>query len=228
MSKFTPLCHLKVDGKVLSKDEYKYWGYGWDNGGLPTITNDYTNLDNYICCICAVKDGKAKEMYYDSNVGRSCQRTAIGSFADGRLWIYADKTSKTPKQMQDIALKAELKDCLILDGGGSTQGIFQTGKVTSSRKVHNFICVWTNDNTAKSSDDTTKSSDASTKSSSKSSTSIKPSSKSSGSSTSSKSSTSSSSKDKNDKKDSDGELENKLLSKTQIKSSNKLNLKNLL
>lgn len=145
MNTFKPLCHLKVDGKVLGKDQYKYFGYGWDADGLPTLALDYDKLDNYICCVCMVRDGKAEKMYYDANVGRSCARTAIGTFPDGRLWLYADKAYKTPVQLQEIALKAGVKDAVMLDGGGSTQGIFPDCKVTSSRKVHNYICVWEDD-----------------------------------------------------------------------------------
>ena len=29
-----PLCHLKVDGKVIAKDQYKYWGYAFNNGDM--------------------------------------------------------------------------------------------------------------------------------------------------------------------------------------------------
>lgn len=142
MSKFTANCHLKVDGKVIAKDQYKYYGYGWNANGVPAIVLDYSGLDNYICCVCMVRDGKAEKMYYDSAVGRSCARTAIGTFPDGRLWVYVDKAGKTPVQLQAIAMKAGVRDAIMLDGGGSTQGIFPTGKVTSSRKVHNYICIW--------------------------------------------------------------------------------------
>ena len=44
--------------------------------------------------------------------------------------------------MRTIALQAGVKDAIMLDGGGSTQCVFPDGKVTSSRKVANFVCVW--------------------------------------------------------------------------------------
>ena len=69
----------------------------------------------------------------------------MGRYADGRLWLYCDKTGKTPEQLQRIALDAGLESAVMLDGGGSTQGIFPNGTVTSSRIVHNFICVWADD-----------------------------------------------------------------------------------
>ena len=145
MSTFKPVCHLKVDGQVLAKDQWKYWGYGWDDCSFPVLAEDYTKLDNYICCVCMVRNGKPDTMYYDPAVGGRRQRTAIGTFADGRVWLYADASNKTPEELRDIALKAGVKDAVMLDGGGSTQCIFPNGKINSVRKVHNYICVWEGD-----------------------------------------------------------------------------------
>lgn len=142
LSAFTPVSHLKVDGKVLSSNQWRFYGYGWDADGFPTLTVDYSGLDNYVCCLCLVREGKAETLSYTSDLGGSRQRTAMGTFADGRLWLYADKTGKTPEQLQTIALAAGVRDAVMLDGGGSTQGIFPDGAVESARKVHNLICVW--------------------------------------------------------------------------------------
>lgn len=142
MKKFVPNCHLKVGGEVLGSDQYKYFGYGWNGDGPMELVSDYATLDNYICCVCMVRSGQAETMYYDSSVGRACARTAIGRLPGGRLWLYADRNSKTPKQLQAIALKAGVRDAIMLDGGGSTQGICSGSRVTSSRRVHNYICIW--------------------------------------------------------------------------------------
>lgn len=142
MKKMTPNCHLKVKGEVLGTDPYRYYGYGWNEGEAPRLVLDYTALENFICCVCMVREGKAEKMYYDAAVGRSAARTAMGTMPDGTLWLYADRAAKTPKQLQDIALKAGVRDAVMLDGGGSTQGIFPEGQVLSTRKVHNYLCVW--------------------------------------------------------------------------------------
>ena len=141
MSNFKPVCHLKVDGKVLAKDQYKYWGFGWNENEL-TLTQDYSQYDNYICCVCMVRNGKAETMIVGDGVGGSRPRTAIGVFPDGRVWLYAESSKKTPDQLQQIALEAGVEHAIMLDGGGSTQGYSPNGKVTSTRKVHNYICVW--------------------------------------------------------------------------------------
>ena len=142
MSTFQPNCHLKVNGNVFVSDPYTYWGYGWNNGEQPILVNNYFNLDNYICCVCMVRNGQREQMYYNSAVGGSRPRTAIGLFPDGRIWMYANTTSKTPEQLQDLAISKGLKSAIMLDGGGSTQCIFPHGYIQSSRRVHNCILAF--------------------------------------------------------------------------------------
>ena len=142
MKTYEPACHLKVDGKLLGADKYTYFGYGWDTNGFPVLVSDYSEFDNYICCVCLVRNSKPEILYYDSSVGGSRPRTAIGTFPDGRIWLYADSSNKTPEQLRNIALEAGVKDAIMLDGGGSTQCIFPTGNVNSARKVQNYICIW--------------------------------------------------------------------------------------
>lgn len=138
---FRPVCHLKANGRVLVADQYKYWGYAWDTNNV-TLTTDYANYDNYIACVCLVRNGQAEHLIYNADLGGARQRTAIGRYPDGWLWIYCDKAGKTPEHLQQIALDAGLDSAIMLDGGGSTQGIFPNGTVTSSRIVQNFICIW--------------------------------------------------------------------------------------
>ena len=144
MSTFTPACHLKVDGEVLAANKYGYYGFAWNDTDL-TLVASYANYLNYICCVCLVKDGVTAGLYYDAAMGGSRPRTAIGTFEDGRVWLYADKAGKTPEELRDIALAAGVRHAIMLDGGGSTQGIFPGGTVESSRIVHNCICVWAED-----------------------------------------------------------------------------------
>ena len=79
-------------------------------------------------------------------MGGARQRTAFGTFADGRVWLYASQENKTPEEIRDIALRTGVKEALLLDGGGSTQAIFPGDSVYSLRKVHNCICVWDAEN----------------------------------------------------------------------------------
>lgn len=141
MSTFKPVCHLKADGKVLSKDRWKYWGFGWDTNELRLVPDD-SAYQNYIACLCIVRDGKAEPLLYPAELGGYRPRTALGTFEDGRVWLYADSTKRTPQQLQQFALSCGVKNCLMLDGGGSTQGASPTETINAGRIVHNYICVW--------------------------------------------------------------------------------------
>lgn len=152
MSTFRPVCHLKADGKVLAADQYTYWGYGWDAGGFPALVSDYAALDNYIACVCLVRNAAPEPLYYSAAMGGARPRTAFGTFADGRVWLYADDANLTPEQLQTLAIKAGVRDAIMLDGGGSTQGILPGETVSSTRRVHNFLLVWEDETNGKETD----------------------------------------------------------------------------
>ena len=149
MTTFKPLCHLKSEGKVYSTDQYKYWGYGWNNADTKLrMVNEYAALDNYICCTAMVKDGKATNMYYDSGQGGKRGRTAIGT-KNGKVVIFCSKDGSadamTPEALQLYCLSKGWTDAIMLDSGGSSQCITPTGTITSTRKVHNVLCFWFDD-----------------------------------------------------------------------------------
>jgi uncharacterized protein YcbK (DUF882 family) len=147
MSTFEPVCHLKADGKVYAKDEYTYFGYGWNNDDsiLQLVTN-YDALDNYICCGLIVQDSQALPLYYKSDRGGKRGRTAIGTLLDGKTVIFCSKDgtadAMTPEALQKHCLEHGWKDAIMLDGGGSSQCITPSGKITSTRKVQNVLCFW--------------------------------------------------------------------------------------
>ena len=144
-----PLCDVKIDGVVMSDDPYAYWGYGWDADDIRmTMDNHIALLDNYISCIGLRKNGKELSMTYNSGVGGVRGRTAIGFKADDTMvvYCYADETSGacTPEALATKMLSYGCVDALCLDGGGSVQIDCDSGKITSTRKVANYICIWTN------------------------------------------------------------------------------------
>ena len=138
----TACCHLKVDGQVIAKDPWKYFGYAWNDKDIACVS-DYSNYKNYICCVCLVQAGNRQLLLYPNEMGGARPRTAMGLFPDGRVWVYASSSPKTPEQLQDYALNLGLDSAIMLDGGNSTQGYCPTGSVVSSRKVHNYILMWT-------------------------------------------------------------------------------------
>lgn len=145
LSTFKPACHLKVDGQVLAADKYKYWGLAWNTVEDLTLANAYDKYANYLACVCLVRNGKAEPLLYASAMGGYRPRTAFGVFPDGQVWLYADSTGRTPENLQKLALAAGVKHAIMLDGGGSTQWAVPGDTVTAARRVHNFICVWADD-----------------------------------------------------------------------------------
>ena len=142
---YKPCRALKVDGKELASNWERRWGLGWDTNRVGCDKWSST-FKNFICCVMLVRDGKPEPtLDYTKQMAGARQRTAFGVFPDGRVWMYATHSNTTPEQLRQIAIGAGVKHGMMLDGGGSTQCIFPGGKLTASRKVHNFICVWTDD-----------------------------------------------------------------------------------
>ena len=152
MKNYAPVCDVKIDGKIMSNDECTYLGYGWNNGdarAAATLSSEMYKLDNFISCVMMVYNGAATQMYYGSALDGKRGRTAFGYDKDGNMIIYVskDRTSDAcnPKQLQAKFLSYGCVDAIMLDGGGSSQFDSDEGKVTSSRKVANYICIWVED-----------------------------------------------------------------------------------
>ena len=142
-----PLCHLKIEGKVIASDKYKYWGYAFNSGsGILNMVNEYSTYDNYICCVAMIKDGVKLKMSYNSDMGGKRGRSAIGTKKDGSIVMFCSKdkssTSMTPEALQDYMLKQGCVTAIMFDGGGSSQGNFNGISITSTRIVSNYILIW--------------------------------------------------------------------------------------
>lgn len=143
MKTFKANCDVKVDGAVLSDDQYKYWGYGFNaNDSRMTMSNDINAWENYFSCVGMLKDGKKLQMYYDSAVGRSCERSAVGFKADGSIVVLCDHSKMTVPEVQEKMLSLGCVDAINMDGGGSAQCASDYGNLTSSRRVHGYLCIW--------------------------------------------------------------------------------------
>ena len=144
---YRAVCDVKADGVVLSDDQYGYWGFGWNNDQpRATMSSQMSKWENYISCVALLRNGKKEEMYYGSDVGGKRGRTAIGYTEDGTLVVYCYKDGSagacTPEQLATKMLSYGCVDALCLDGGGSVQIDCDFGKITSTRKVANYICIW--------------------------------------------------------------------------------------
>ena len=143
----SPCVGLKVGGKLLSKTPWgNVHGYGW-TGTDVHMTLDWRGCANYLAVSPIIKDGaKYPEKTYDSAQGGVRGRSAIGMTKDDLvLYCSGDRTgdAKDPDGLTRELLDLGCESAMMLDGGGSSQCDFAGKQIKASRKVHNWICVWT-------------------------------------------------------------------------------------
>lgn len=138
--KFQPLGWTVIDGKIISRDAYQDWGISAGSDGKPRMLTDRGG--SFLSGVPLLKNGAKLKRNLTPDVARPAERTAVGWMPDGRVLIWCDKMILTREQLQDKLLSLECVDGLMLDGGGSTQGVFPASKVVSSRKVSTMLCFW--------------------------------------------------------------------------------------
>ena len=80
-------------------------------------------------------------MHYRPEVGGSRPRTAMALTGD-KLLLYCADSPTTPEALRDTLYKLGAETAIMLDGGGSSQCDFAGQKISSSRRVHNYLAVW--------------------------------------------------------------------------------------
>lgn len=137
---FQPVGWTVIDGKVISQDQYTDWGVSIGTGGKPEMLTDRTR--NFLSGVPILKGGAKLQRNLTADVARAAARTAVAWTADGKVLLWCDKAALTREKLQDKLLALGAYDALMMDGGGSTQGIFPKGKVTSTRKVPTLLLFW--------------------------------------------------------------------------------------
>ena len=143
----SPCAGLKVEGKLLSKTPWgNVHGYGWTGIDIH-MTLDWKSNANYLAVSPIIKDGvKYPEKTYDNAQDGVRGRSAIGMTKDALvLYCSGDKTAdeSSPEKLTRELLALGCDSAMMLDGGGSSQCDFAGKQIKASRKVHNWICVWT-------------------------------------------------------------------------------------
>ena len=137
-----PVGHLKADGAVLAKEVWGCWGFAWDRAdikmaALPAAAKNYISGVEMLSPMIGVHDA----MHYRPDVGGSRPRTAMALTGD-KLLLYCADSPTTPEALRDTLYKLGAETAIMLDGGGSSQCDFQGKKISSSRRVHNYLAVW--------------------------------------------------------------------------------------
>jgi hypothetical protein len=139
-AKFQPVGWTVINGKVISRDAYQDWGISIGSDGAPKMLTDRGG--SFLSGVPLLKAGAKLHRNLTPDVARSAARTAVGWLNNGKVVLWCDKSSLTREQLQNKLLGLGVVDALMLDGGGSTQGIFPGGKVISSRKVPTLLLFW--------------------------------------------------------------------------------------
>ena len=137
-----PVGHLKADGAVLAKEAWGCWGFAWDRAdikmaALPAAAKNYISGVEMLSPMIGIHDA----MHYRPEVGGSRPRTAMALTGD-KLLLYCADSPTTPEALRDTLYKLGAETAIMLDGGGSSQCDFQGKKISSGRRVHNYLAVW--------------------------------------------------------------------------------------
>lgn len=142
----TPCPLLKAGGVMLSGTPWRAVGYAWDKGPDIRMTSEYEAAANFIAVtpLILTGTGPVSAPSYGSAQGGKRGRSAIG-LRGGSLALYcsSDGTdAATPETLRDELAGLGWTSAVMLDGGGSSQCDFGGERITASRKVHNWICVY--------------------------------------------------------------------------------------
>ena len=146
---FKPFGNTKSSGVILCDPHYGEYGFGWDIG--PDIKYEVlpnSKRKNYLGCVGMILNGVKQTLRYNSDMGGTRQRSAIGLDDKGNFIMYAcnGSNNKSPKKLQTYCLNMGWKQGLMLDGGGSTSLLTNSKKLISEgsngRIVSNYILVF--------------------------------------------------------------------------------------
>ena len=140
-----PCGNYKVDGKVLSTEDWMDWGFGWNEGALPMMVSTMGN-DNYVSTLPVLLDGKEHNNSLNndtSGVRRSTLRTWFGVDAAGKWTVEVTTSYYTLTEITKRMLDMGIVDGMVLDGSGSSQ--WYDGKTRlkgDGRTIYQYLLLW--------------------------------------------------------------------------------------
>lgn len=156
--RWSPVCPVKSDGKVLFADpQYTYQALGWSAGSdvaqVAVPPGGASATDSYAANCILVNGGvPQRTLYYGDDVGGRRGRVGIGLSADRESLIIMgtpDGASDvlTPEMLRDYFSGAGADFAIMMDGGGKVnlyirqQGVLLEGRDPSQT----LILIWLND-----------------------------------------------------------------------------------
>lgn len=143
MATFKPINHLTVDEKVLSTTANPY-GYGIKGTDLIFSYGNNVNAPTFLGAYpVLVRNGAALNEKAPAGLDGYRHRSAIGVTKTGDIVLLCEGVNRSLGGISGDLIKAGCDTAINLDGGASSQCDFDGKTITSSRVVHNYICIWT-------------------------------------------------------------------------------------
>lgn len=143
MGDFTPAGYLTVDGKVKAAVGNPY-GFAVKDDKITFSYGNNVKYPGFLGCYhVLVRDGKIVIGKTESDKYGYTKRSVVGLKADGSVVLLCDQTNRSLYGMAEDLVDMGCDVALNFDGGGSSQCDFDGKALTSTRIVHNFLCVWT-------------------------------------------------------------------------------------
>lgn len=143
MAKFQAINHLTVDGKVLSANGNPY-GYGIKGTTMIFSYGNNVKADNFLGAYpVLVRDGKATGATAPVGLEGYRPRSAVGVTADGDIVLLCEQAARSLDGIAQELVEMGCETAINLDGGGSSQCIFDGEALKASRIVHNYLLIWT-------------------------------------------------------------------------------------
>lgn len=145
MAKFQAINHLTVDGMVMSANGNPY-GYGIKGTTMIFSYGNNVKADNFLGAYpVLVRDGKATGAAAPVGLEGYRPRSAVGVTADGDVVLLCEQANRSLDGIAQELVEMGCETAINLDGGGSSQCIFDGEALKASRIVHNYLLIWCND-----------------------------------------------------------------------------------
>lgn len=143
MAKFQAINMLTVDGTVLSNNGNPY-GYGINGTSLTFSYGNNVKAPSFLGAYpVLVRDGNVTGDAAPSGLSGYQKRSCVGVTKSGDIVLLCDQTTRSLNGVAGNLVSAGCDTAINLDGGGSSQCDFDGKTLTSTRVVHNYLCIWT-------------------------------------------------------------------------------------
>lgn len=137
--------NYKVNGKLLS-DQWPggLYGFGWDAGQLPAMTNNESAVANFVSTITVLIGGQRQKVSNQAaGVRNATTRTWLGRAADDTWAVEVTTAAYSLESTIDRMQSLGIVDGVVFDGGGSSQWYDgETYIDGDGRTIYSYLLLW--------------------------------------------------------------------------------------